>query len=148
MRHNKDGRKFGFSGSHRKAMFRNMADSLIISGRVQTTLERAKEIRRLADRLVTLAKTGTLHAQRKALSILRTKSAFTKLFSEIGEKYKDRNGGYTRIIKVGTRKGDNAEMAYVEYVGNEDAKASAPKKRKRKRSSKPKTEEKAASKEA
>lgn len=141
MNHNKNSRKLGMSGNVRKAVFRNMADSLIVSGKIKTTLHRAKELRKLAERLVTLAKDGTLNAKRKALTILRTKDAFKKLFGEYADKFKERNGGYTRIIRTESRVGDNAKMAFIEYIEDGDAKAPAKKKRKRRRSSGAKKEE-------
>jgi large subunit ribosomal protein L17 len=143
MNHNKNSRKLGMSGNVRKAVFRNMADSLIVSGKIKTTLHKAKEIRKLAERLVTLAKAGTLSSKRKALTILRTKEAFKKLFSEYADKFKERNGGYTRIIKTESRVGDNAKMAFIEYLGNEESSSkTTKKKRKRRRSSGVKKEEK------
>ncbi|MBN1114677.1 MAG: 50S ribosomal protein L17 [Oligoflexia bacterium] len=135
MRHNIDGRKFNMDGSQRKAMYRNMADSLIRYGRILTTSERAKEVRKLAERLISLAKKGDLHAKRKALSILRTKDAFVKLFGEYAERFKSRNGGYTRIIKAGLRHGDSAQLAYIEYLADGTEKKAA-KKRRRRRSKK------------
>ena len=148
MRHRKSGRKLNMSSSHRKAMYRNLVDSLITNGRIQTTLARAKELRVLAEKLVTMAKDGSLHSKRKALSILRTKDAFVKLFAEYGERFKERNGGYTRIIKSEVRHGDNAQMAYIEYLEDKaDAKA-ATKKRRRRRTTKKATEAEAETTEA
>lgn len=121
----------------RKAMLRNISDSLIMRGRIKTTVTRAKEIRKIAEGLVTLAKEGTLHARREALSWLRTKEAFVRLFGEYATTFKDRNGGYTRITKCGYRVGDNAPMAYIEFLidGDASTKSDAPKKRKRRRAS-------------
>jgi len=136
MRHGNTGRKFGRESDHRQAMLRNLADALLQSGRIFTTLAKAKEIRKIAERLITLGKKGTLPAKRNALNILRTKEAFVKLFGEYAERFKDRNGGYTRVIKSATnRNGDNAPMAYIEYVTNEETKKVAgPKRRRRGRS--------------
>lgn len=135
MRHGKSGRKFSLEASERKAFFRNITDSLISKGKIKTTVTRAKEIRKFAENLVTLAKEGTLASKREALSFLRTKESFVKLFGEYAERYKDRNGGYTRITKAGYRAGDNAPMAYLEFITAEEptTKKTAPK-RKRRRS--------------
>ena len=138
MRHNKSGRKFSLDPDVRKAMLRNMSDSLIANGRIKTTVTRAKEIRKIAENLVTLAKNGTLHARREALSWLRTKEAFTRLFGEYAETFKTRNGGYTRITKCGVRVGDNAPMAYIEFISDDGGATTTKKegpKRKRRRSS-------------
>jgi large subunit ribosomal protein L17 len=137
MRHGKSGRKFSLESAERMAFFRNITDSLIVSGKIKTTVTRAKEIRKFAERMVTLAKDGTLASKRRALSFLRTKEAFVRLFGEYAERYKDRNGGYTRITKAGYRVGDNAPMAYLEFITSGDTgteKKDAPK-RKRRRSS-------------
>ncbi|MEI6079170.1 MAG: 50S ribosomal protein L17 [bacterium] len=137
MRHGKSGRKLSLEASERKALFRNMTDSLVVKGKIKTTVTRAKEIRKFAENMVTLAKEGTLAAKRQALAFLRTKEAFVKLFGEYAETYKDRNGGYTRITKAGYRVGDNAPMAYLEFITGEETttKKAAPK-RKRRRSTK------------
>jgi large subunit ribosomal protein L17 len=103
---------------HRKALLRNMVTSLILEERIETTLPRAKELRRVAERMVTLGKRGTLHARRQALSYVRTNEAVQKLFSELAVRFNERNGGYTRILKLGTsRRGDAAPMAIIEYLG-------------------------------
>lgn len=128
MRHKKLGRKLGVKNKHRKAMFRNMATDLFRYDKIKTTDTRAKEIRRVAEKIVTLAKDGSLHARRRAASYIKDKQVLSKLFDSIAEKYKDRPGGYTRIIKLGYRKGDNTPMSLVELV-QEDYK---PSKRKRK----------------
>jgi large subunit ribosomal protein L17 len=139
MRHGKSGRKFSLEASERKAFFRNITDSLIVKGKIKTTVTRAKEVRKFAEHLVTLAKEGTLASKRRALAFLRTKEAFVKLFGEYAQTFKDRNGGYTRITKAGYRAGDNAPMAYLEFIvaGEESVaeKKTAPK-RKRRRSTK------------
>ncbi len=116
MRHRKAGRKFNRTSSHRKAMFSNMASSLFEHELIKTTLPKAKELRRVAEPLITLAKEDTVAQRRLAFSRLRSKSVVGKLFSEIGPRYKSRPGGYLRILKCGYRDGDNAPMAYVELV--------------------------------
>ena len=111
-------RKLGRPTKHRRAMLRNLATSLIQFERIKTTVPRAKELRRVADQMVTLAKRGEddLHARRQALAYLTTKDAVSKLFSELGPRYTERNGGYTRVLRIGNRKGDCAPMATIEYV--------------------------------
>ncbi len=116
MRHGKSNRKLNRTSSHRKAMFKNMATSLLMHEIIRTTLPKAKELRRIAEPLITLGKKTTVHNQRQAFSRLRDKDAVSKLFGEIGPRYDSRNGGYTRILKCGFRKGDNAPMAYIELV--------------------------------
>ncbi len=116
MRHRRRTRKLGMKTAHREAMFRNMVTSLFEHGRIMTTVPRAKELRRRADRLVTLAKRGDLHAVRQALSVIRSKDVVAKLFDEIAERFMDRSGGYVRIVKVGPRRGDGAMMAVVELA--------------------------------
>lgn len=120
MRHGKSGRKLGRTSSHRDAMFRNMVTSLFEHERIVTTREKAKEIRPIAEKMITLAKKGSLHARRQALSYLMSEDVVSKLFSEIQEQFADRNGGYTRIIQTGVRKGDAASMAIIELVGYEE----------------------------
>lgn len=109
-------RKLGRPSAHRKAMLRNLVTDLLREGRISTTDCRAKEARREAEKLITLAKRGDLHARRQALSYIYDESVVTKLFEEIAPKYADRNGGYTRILKLGPRRGDNAEVVFVELV--------------------------------
>jgi large subunit ribosomal protein L17 len=116
MRHQKSGRKFNRTSSHRQAMFRNMSASLIKHELIRTTLPKAKELRRVAEPLITLGKKDGVANRRLAFSRLRDKEAVGKLFSEIGPRYSERPGGYLRIIKCGFRDGDNAPMAYVELV--------------------------------
>jgi len=116
MRHQKSGRKLNRNSSHRTAMFRNMASSLFRHEIIRTTLPKAKELRRVAEPLITLAKTDGQHQRRLAFSRLRDKEAVGKLFGEIGPRYQARPGGYLRIMKCGFRDGDNAPMAYVELV--------------------------------
>ena len=109
-------RKLGRDSAHRKAMLRNLVTDLLREGRIQTTEFRAKEARREAEKLITLAKRGDLHARRQVLSYLFDETVVTKLFDEIAPKYADRNGGYTRILKLGPRQGDNAEVVFLELV--------------------------------
>ncbi len=127
MRHLIDKKTFGRSGSHRKAMFRNMVTSLLEIERITTTESKAKELKRVADRMITLGKGGTLAHRRKALGYVRTKGVVAKLFDELATRYKDRPGGYTRIYKLGVRHGDNAPMAVIELVDRNEA--ALPKKR-------------------
>lgn len=116
MRHRKAGVKLNRTSSHRKAMFRNMVTSMIKYDRIQTTDVKAKELRRWVDKIVTLAKRGDLHARRQALAIVREKAVVHKLFAEAEERFGHRNGGYTRIVKLGRRPGDAAPMAIIEFV--------------------------------
>ena len=116
MRHRIEGRKFGKIKSARQAMLNNLVISLITHNRIRTTLARAKESRRIADRLITYGKKNTVHSRRLAYKILRDRSLVKKLFDEIAPGYIDRNGGYTRIIKMGFRKGDAAPRALLEFV--------------------------------
>ena len=116
MRHLKSGRKFNRTSSHREAMFKNMAASLIKNELIRTTLPKAKELRRVAEPLITLAKTDGVANRRLAFARLRDKQAVGKLFVELGPRYRSRPGGYLRILKCGNRAGDNAPMAYVELV--------------------------------
>ena len=115
-------RKLGRTSAHRKALLRNQTTDLFMNGRIETTVEKAKEVRKYAEKTITLAKKNTLASRRMARNNLQLVSdengttVLQKLFNEIGPKYADRNGGYTRIIKTGTRRGDNAEMAIIELV--------------------------------
>jgi large subunit ribosomal protein L17 len=123
MRHRKQGRKLNKTASHRKAMFANMAASLIEHEQIVTTLPKAKEMRRVFDKLITLGKRGDLHARRQAISRIRDVEQVKKLFNIIGPRYQERNGGYTRVMKAGYRYGDNAPMAVLELVDRDiDAK--------------------------
>ena len=122
MRHNKSGRKLNRNSSHRKAMFSNMANSLFDHEIIKTTLPKAKELRRVAEPLITLAKNDSVANRRSAFSKLRDKEMVGKLFNDLAPRYKDRPGGYTRIMKCGFRSGDSAPMAYIELVDRpEDA---------------------------
>lgn len=125
MRHRKSGRKFSLTSAHRDAMFRNMAASLISHELIRTTLAKAKELRRVAEPLITLGKVDGVANRRLAFARLRDKQAVGKLFVELGPRYRARPGGYLRILKCGFREGDNAPMAYVELVGRPQAEAQA-----------------------
>lgn len=116
MRHCKTGRRLGRKTSHREAMFRNMVTSLLNHEKITTTDAKAKEIRIVAERMITLGKRGDLHSMRLAASVIREKSVVTKLFSTIAPRYKDRPGGYTRIVKLGIRQGDAAPTSLIELV--------------------------------
>ncbi len=116
MRHMKSGRKLNRNSSHRKAMFRNMASSLFEYEMIRTTVPKAKELRRVAEPLITLAKEDSVAHRRLAFDRLRNREVVTKLFNELGPRYVDRPGGYLRILKCGHRAGDQAPMAYVELV--------------------------------
>ena len=120
MRHYKSGRILGRNSSHRKAMFKNMAASLFRHEQVRTTLPKAKELRRVAEPLITMAKTPNLANRRLALARLGDRGAVTKLFDDLGPRFKDRPGGYTRILKCGLRPGDSAPMAYVQLLDRPD----------------------------
>jgi len=120
MRHKIAGRRLGRTTSHRVAMLRNMVTSLFEHERIVTTNEKAKELRPIAEKLITLGKRGDLHARRQALSYIRSKNVVEKLFTDIKDKFADRKGGYTRILKTGIRKGDAADMAIIELVGYEE----------------------------
>ena len=129
----KFGSKLGRTTSHRKAMLRTMVTSLLKYEKIQTTDMKAKELKKVADKMITLGKRGDLHARRQAASYVRERDVVGKLFGEMSERYKDRAGGYTRIVKSGYRAGDNAPMSIIEFVRNAEAekpkkKTSAPKK--------------------
>jgi large subunit ribosomal protein L17 len=119
MRHRKSGRQLNRNSSHRQAMYRNMAGSLIEHEVIKTTLPKAKELRRVVEPLITLAKEDTVANRRLAFSRTRSKDAVGKLFTDLGPRYQERPGGYTRILKCGYRAGDAAPMAYIELVGRE-----------------------------
>ena len=125
MRHRKSGRQLNRNSSHRKAMFRNMAVSMFDHELIKTTLPKAKELRRVVEPLVTLAKEDSVANRRLAFDRLRNKATVGKLFSELGPRFKERPGGYIRIIKCGFRKGDNAPMAYVELLDRPAVEAEA-----------------------
>jgi large subunit ribosomal protein L17 len=145
MRHRNAGRKLNRSGAHRSAMFRNMVTSLLWHEHVETTDAKAKELRGWTDRLVTLGKRGTLHARRQALAAIRSRRVVAKLFDEIAPRFRDRPGGYTRVTKLGLRRGDAAPMSIIELTERGDrALGEAEKKRERRRRALRKKEEAAA----
>ena len=130
MRHARGYRRLNRTHEHRKALFANMAGSLIEHEQIKTTLPKAKELKRVIDKLITLGKRGDLHARRQAASQLQSNETVQKLFSTLAERYKDRPGGYTRVLKAGFRYGDNAPMAVIELVDrDEDAKGKADRER-------------------
>lgn len=145
MRHRMQGRKLGRTTAHRQATLANMAASLIKYDRIETTLPKAKELRRLADRIVTLGKKGTVAARRRAIQLIRDKRAVSKAFSDLAERYMDRAGGYTRILKLGNRRGDAAPMAVIEYL---HAEIKMPAEGEKKKAKKPKKEKKEPKREA
>ncbi|MBB3934792.1 50S ribosomal protein L17 [Aureimonas phyllosphaerae] len=116
MRHGNSGRKLNRTHEHRKAMFANMAASLIVHEQIVTTLPKAKDLRPIVEKLITLGKRGDLHARRQAISQIRDEAAVRKLFDTIASRYADRNGGYCRVLKAGFRRGDNAPLAVIEFV--------------------------------
>ena len=122
MKHRNTGRRLGRTTPHRKAMVRNMVTSLLEHERIVTTTPKAKEIRKVADKMITLAKRGDLHARRQALAVIRDTKVVAKLFEKLRAEYQDRNGGYTRIIQTGNRNGDAAPMAILELVNYQPAK--------------------------
>lgn len=133
MRHLKAGRKLGRSSAHRASLYRNLVAELLSHDRIKTTDEKAKEIRRFADRMVTLGKTGTLAARRRAVAFVRDRKAVQRLFSDIAERFKDRPGGYTRIVKLGVRAGDAASMSIIELTGTSESVEPAKKRKGQKR---------------
>ena len=144
MRHRNAGRKLSRNTSHRRALLRNMVTSLLEHGRLMTTLPKAKEIRPLAERMITLGKRDNLAARRQVHSYLLKDATAQKVFSDIAPKFADRKGGYSRIIKLGNRKGDGADLAIIELLGSdlEAKKAERAKKAAEKDAKKPKSEEK------
>jgi large subunit ribosomal protein L17 len=119
VRHARTGKKLGRDSAHRKALYSNLAGALIEHGRIRTTVTKAKAVKPLAEQMITLGRRGDLHARRQATSFLRSRDVVHKLFAEVAPLFKDRPGGYTRIVKIGTRPGDSAEMAYLELVDEE-----------------------------
>ena len=128
MRHLKAGRKLGRSSAHRASLYRNLVAELLSHDRIK-----AKEVRRFADRMVTLGKTGTLAARRRAVAFVRDRKAVQRLFSDIAERFKDRPGGYTRIVKLGVRAGDAASMSLIELTGTSESVEPAKKRKGQKR---------------
>ena len=116
MRHQQRGRKLGRDSAHRKSLYANLTAELIQHGRIRTTVAKAKEVRPIAEQMITLGKRGDLHARRQAVAFLRQKPVVKSLFEDVAPRYAERPGGYTRIIKLGPRLGDAAEMAYIELV--------------------------------
>lgn len=119
MRHRKAGRKLGRTSAHRDALLRNLVTALLEHERIETTHAKAKELRRVADRMITLGKRGDLHARRQALGVVRTREVVSKLFGPLAERYRERAGGYTRILKLRTRVGDAAPLSLIELVDRE-----------------------------
>ena len=116
MRHHRKGKKLGRDSAHRKALYSNLAGALIEHGRIKTTLAKAKAVRPIAEQMITLGRRGDLHARRQALAYLHSNEVVTMLFSEVAPRFTDRPGGYSRIVKLGPRWGDSAEMVYLELV--------------------------------
>jgi large subunit ribosomal protein L17 len=116
MRHQRSGKKLGRDSAHRKALYANLTASLIEHGRIRTTETKAKAVRPIAEKMITLGRNGSIHARRQALAYLRSQEIVHQLFSEVAPRFKDRPGGYTRVIKLGPRQGDAAPMAYLELV--------------------------------
>jgi large subunit ribosomal protein L17 len=139
MHHGKAGSKLGRTSSHKEAMLRNMVTSVIKHERIRTTDTKAKELRKIAEKMVTLGKKGSLHARRQALAVVRDKAMVDKLFGELSGRYSNRQGGYTRIIKAGYRYGDNAPVSILEFIPDEKKKET---KGKSKAKAKAKTKEK------
>ena len=130
MRHRMSGRKLNRSSAHRKSMFANMTASLLLHEQIKTTKPKAKDLRTFVDKMITLGKRGDLHARRQAMSFLRDKKVVSKLFDSLADRYKDRQGGYSRVLAAGYRYGDSAPMAIIELVDrDEDAKGAADKAR-------------------
>ncbi len=119
MRHARSGKKLGRDSAHRKALYSNLAGALIEHGRIKTTVTKAKAVKPIAEQMITLGRRGDLHARRQATAFLRSRDVVHKLFADVAPLFKDRPGGYTRIVKIGPRQGDAAEMAYLELVNEE-----------------------------
>jgi len=130
VRHRRSGRKLGRDASHRKALYANLTSALIEHGRIKTTVAKAKEVRPVAEQMITLGRRGGVPARRQALKFLRSQDVVHKLFSDVGPRFADREGGYLRIIRIGPRLGDAAEMAYLELV-DFTPEAAAPRRRRR-----------------
>src|SRR5919199_1915273 len=119
MRHARSGKKLGRDSAHRKALYSNLAGALIEHGRIKTTVTKAKAVKPIAEQMITLGRRGDLHARRQATAFLRSRDVVHKLFAEVAPRFKDRPGGYSRIVRLGPRAGDAAEMAYLELVDEE-----------------------------
>jgi len=128
MRHRKAVKKLGRTASHRKAMFRNMVTSLFKYEKIVTTDAKAKELRRLAEKMITIGKKGNLHAVRQAMTVIRDRTTAKKLFDDLAKRYENRQGGYTRIVKLGFREGDNAALSMIQLIPAEDGRETAKKK--------------------
>ncbi|HPC04034.1 MAG TPA: 50S ribosomal protein L17 [Syntrophales bacterium] len=128
MRHQKAVKKLGRTSSHRKAMLRNMVTSLLKHEKIVTTDAKAKELRRVAEKMITLGKRGTLHSVRRALTVVRDKTTTKKLFDDLAKRYENRQGGYTRIVKLGYREGDNSPVSMIQLIPVEDSKEQKKKK--------------------
>ena len=140
MRHQKKTVKLGRTADHRRALLANQVCALIEHQRIKTTLAKAKAVRPLAERMVTLGKNGSIHARRRALAVLRQKDIVKKLFDDIAQRSAERNGGYTRIVKLGARKSDSARMAFIEWVDVEYIAEEKPKKEKKAKGKEPEAE--------
>jgi large subunit ribosomal protein L17 len=116
MRHQRAGKKLGRDSAHRKALYANLAGALIEHGRIKTTEAKAKAVKPMAEKMITLGRRGDIHARRQAIAFLRSQDVVHKLFSEVAPRFAERPGGYSRIVKIGTRQGDAAEMVYLELV--------------------------------
>jgi large subunit ribosomal protein L17 len=121
MRHQRSGKKLGRDSAHRKALYSNLTGALIEHGRIETTEAKAKAVKPFAEKMITLGKRGDLHARRQALAALRSNDVVHRLFDEVGPRFTDRPGGYTRIVKLGPRQGDAADMVYLELVDHQPA---------------------------
>jgi large subunit ribosomal protein L17 len=141
MHHGKTGSKLGRTSSHKEAMLRNMVTSVIKHERIRTTDMKAKELRKIAEKMITLGKRGTLHARRQALAVVRDEDMVSKLFGELTERFRSREGGYTRIVKAGYRFGDNAPVSILEFIPDEKKKEKVKPKTKAKSKAKEKTAE-------
>ena len=119
MRHRRSGRKLGRNASHRKALYANLASALIEHGRIKTTEAKAKAVKPLAEQMITLGRRGDIHARRQALAVLRSQDVVKKLFDDVGPRFAERPGGYSRIVKIGPRPGDSADMVYLELVDHQ-----------------------------
>jgi large subunit ribosomal protein L17 len=129
VRHRRSGRKLGRDASHRKALYANLTSALIEHGRIKTTAAKAKEVRPIAEQMITLGRRGDVPARRHALAYLRSQDVVHKLFSDVGPRFADRPGGYSRIIRIGPRQGDSAEMVYLELVDYAPEEGAAPARR-------------------
>jgi large subunit ribosomal protein L17 len=119
VRHHRAGKKLGRNASHRKALYSNLAGALIEHGRIKTTEAKAKAVKPIAEQMITLGRRGDIHARRQAIAYLRSQDVVHKLFSDVGPRFADRPGGYSRIVKLGARQGDAAEMVYLELVDHQ-----------------------------